>query len=169
MCVCVYVCLCVCVCVCLYVCVSVYSFGPPLTISIPVMRRLWATVYRHQNVRKWVREFMYGCTNVHEKSILVGLWFWLKQLQTWSKKFLKIGVWQFASCVNGTLNLRNVAGEFYDKGIQKNAIAHAKVIPSKNSWKSLSINVTFIANKRVFYVKKLGDLILRTHFIQHEK
>ena len=41
-CVCVYlyVCVCVCVCVCVpvYVCVSVYSFGPPLTISIPVMR-----------------------------------------------------------------------------------------------------------------------------------
>ena len=43
-CVSVYVCVCVCLCVCvsmrvcLYVCVSVYSFGPPLTISKPVIR-----------------------------------------------------------------------------------------------------------------------------------
>ena len=35
---CVSVCLSVCVCQCVCVCVCVYSFGPPLTIFIPVMR-----------------------------------------------------------------------------------------------------------------------------------
>ena len=50
----------------------------------------------------------------------------------------------------------NVTEEFYDKGIwkmQKCINRNSDYI--KNSWKSsLSINVTFIANKHVFYVKK---------------
>ena len=52
-------------------------------------------------------------------SIVFGLWFQPKQLQKWSKKCFKIDVWQFARCANGSLNLRNVAGDFYDKGIRK--------------------------------------------------
>ena len=103
-----------------------------------------------------------------KNGVLVGLRFWLKRLQKWSKKCLKIGLWQFASCVNGSLNLHNVAGKLYDKGIKKNhsackSASIAMVITLKNSWKSsLTITVTFIANKRVFYGKKFGDIILRT-------
>ena len=81
----------------------------------------------------------------------------------------------FTSCANGSLKSvrvrlatwqKNSMTRVYKKchGICKSA--PIAMITSKNSWESsLSINVTFIVNKRVFYVKKIGNLILWTHFI----
>ena len=100
-------------------------------------------------------------------SILVGLRFRPKQLQKWSKnkKCLKIGMWQFVSCANRSLKSVRVwlatwqessKTRVYEKSHSTDKSAWiAMVIMSKNSWKSsLSINVTFIVNKRVFCVKK---------------
>ena len=80
-----------------------------------------------RNLRTWVESSRTDIQMSMINSGLVSLWFWLKQLQKWSKKCLTIGAWQFTSCANRFLNLRKMAGEFYDKGIQKDATVHAKV------------------------------------------
>ena len=111
-------------------------------------------------------------------SVLVGLRFRPKQLQKWSKnkKCLKIGMWQFTSCENGSLkSVRVWLSTWWESSMTRvyekwhstcKSASIVMVITSKNSWKSsLFINVTFIANKLVFYLEKIGDLILHTCFV----
>ena len=128
-----------------------------------VMRILWAIAYRRQKRVKVGQRVQTSMTN----SVLVGLWFRLKQLQKWNKKWLKIHAW--VKCVSRPKTSWKTRSSttcatwressmtrVYEKchSACKN-VSIATVITSKNSWKfSISINVTIIVNKRVFYVKR---------------
>ena len=68
------------------------------------MRSLWATVYGHQNMQKWIREFMYGSTYVYDEqhsgrpSVLAETIAKVKQEQEMLEDQHVT-----ASCVNGSL------------------------------------------------------------------
>ena len=72
-----------------------------------------------ENMQKWVQSSCADVQTSMANSVLVSLRFRLKQLQKWSNKCLKIGMWQFVSCENGSPKSVRVAGEFFDKGIHK--------------------------------------------------
>ena len=72
--------------------------------TTPIDIRQLCKVYGPQcmdikNMWKWVREFMYRLTDIHDEQHSGRP----KQLQKWSKKCLKVGLWQFASCAHGSL------------------------------------------------------------------
>ena len=128
-----------------------------------------------KNVQKWVRKFMYGCTDVHdeqrsgrpsvsaktiakveqEQEMLEDECVTVRELYEWIPE------------VKSTIG--NVVGEFYDKGVRKMPQHMQKCINRnsdyvKNSWKSdLSINVTLIANKHVFICEKKLETLFCGH------
>ena len=85
------------------------------------MQSLWAKVYGRQKRAKMGQRVNVQTSMIN--SVLVGLWFWPKQLQKWSKnnKCLKIGVTVCELCERNPevskSTIGNVAGDFYDKGI----------------------------------------------------
>ena len=134
---------------------------PTLTFIISYAKSMGHSVWMSKTCKSGSESScMYVRTDIHDEECLVGLWFRPKQLQKWSKKCLKIGVWQFMSCANGSLKSvrwrESSVTRAYEKcnSTCKSALI-ATVIMYKNSSKcSLSIKVTFIVNKRVFYVQK---------------
>ena len=92
-----------------------------------VMRCLWATLYGRQKRAKSSQRVH---VSTYRRPWRTTFWsafsFGQKKLQTWSKKCLRIGVWQFASCANGSLNLATWRESSMTR-YTKNATAHAKI------------------------------------------
>ena len=134
---------------------------PPLTFIVSYAKSMGHSVWTSKACESGSESLCMDVQMSMTDSILVGLRFQPKQLQKWSKnkKCFKISVWQFASCVNGSLkSVRVWLATWQESSIRRvhekchsacKSASVTMVIALKNSWKSsLSIN------KLVFYVKK---------------